>query len=97
MAQYSVQLRDRTFGKGYGFLSFAKNTGKNIDKNTMKNVSSKYSQKFLYHTEQSATVALKIDSIRTVHKTAEATGDLIGNKIAKKNYKKITTKFFRDS
>ena len=46
---------------------------------------------------KSAIVALKIDSIRTVHKTAEATGDLIGNKIAKKNYKKITTKFFRDS
>ena len=52
MARYSVQLSNRTFGKGYGFLSFAKNTGKNIDKNIMKNVSSKYSQKLLYHAKQ---------------------------------------------
>ena len=28
MTCYSVQPRDRTFGKGYGFLSFAKNTVK---------------------------------------------------------------------
>ena len=27
---YSVQPRDRIFVKGYGFLSFAKNMGKNI-------------------------------------------------------------------
>ena len=52
MARYSVQLRDRIFGKGYGFLSFAKNTGKSIDKNIMKKVSSKYSQKLLYHAKQ---------------------------------------------
>ena len=31
--RYSVQLRDGIFVKGYGFLSFAKNMGKNIDKN----------------------------------------------------------------
>ena len=29
MMPYSVQLRDRIFVKGYGFLSFAKNMGKN--------------------------------------------------------------------
>ena len=28
--RYSVQPRDRIFVKGYGFLSFAKNVGKNI-------------------------------------------------------------------
>ena len=28
--RYSVQPRDRIFVKGYGFLSFAKNMGKNI-------------------------------------------------------------------
>ena len=31
--RYSVQPRDRIFIKGYGFLSFAKNIGKNIGKN----------------------------------------------------------------
>ena len=45
MTRYSVQLRDRTFVKGYGFLSFARNMGKNIGKNISKNLSNKYSQK----------------------------------------------------
>ena len=31
--RYSVQPRDRVFVKGYGFLSFTKNMGKNIGKN----------------------------------------------------------------
>ena len=30
MMRYSVQLRDRMFLKGYGFLSSAKNIGENI-------------------------------------------------------------------
>ena len=29
MTRYSIQPRNRIFVKGYGFLSFAKNTGKN--------------------------------------------------------------------
>ena len=33
MTRYSVQPRDRVLVKGYGFLSFAKNMGKNISKN----------------------------------------------------------------
>ena len=40
MIRYSVQLRDRTFVKGYGFLSFANNMGKSISKNI-----SEYSKK----------------------------------------------------
>ena len=34
--RYSAQPRDRIFAKGYGFLSFAKNMGKNINKNITK-------------------------------------------------------------
>ena len=30
--RYSAERRDRIFVKGYGFLSFAKNIGKNIGK-----------------------------------------------------------------
>ena len=37
--RYSIESRDKRCVKGYGFLSFAKNIGKNI--------SSKYSQKLL--------------------------------------------------
>ena len=76
MTRYSVQPRDRIFVKGYRFLSFAKNVGKNIGKNISKNVSGKFSQKLLHHAKKSATDAPK--------KTAEATGGLIGNKIANK-------------
>ena len=60
--RYSVEPRDRIFVKAYGFLSFAKNKGENIGKKINKNLSSKYSQKFLDHTKQSATVALKTSS-----------------------------------
>ena len=89
MIRYSVQPRDRIFVKGYGFLSFAKNMAKNIGKNISKSLSGKYSpgmltmrQKLLDHAKQSATDALKTSSKRVIQKTAEATGDLIGNKIA---------------
>ena len=72
--QCSVQPRNQIFVKGYGCLSFAKNMDKNIGKSISKNVSGKYSQKLLDHAEQSATVHLKV--------IEEATGNLIGNKIA---------------
>ena len=49
MTCYSVQPRDRIFLKGYRFLSFARNIGKNIDKNNSKSLSSKYNQKLLDH------------------------------------------------
>ena len=41
-------------------------------------------QKLLDHAKQSATDAFKTTSKRVVQKAAEATGDLIGNNIAKK-------------
>ena len=41
-------------------------------------------QKRLDHTKKSATEALKTSSERVIQKTAEATGDLIYNKIANK-------------
>ena len=57
-------------------LSFAKNIGKNS--------SNKYSQKIIDTTKKSATNAIKTLSQQAIQKTAEATGDLIGNKIADK-------------
>ena len=88
MTCYSVQSRNRTFVKCYGILSFAKNMSKSIG----KNVSSKYSQHCLDRAKRSATDALKIASKRVIQKTAEATGDLIDNKIADK-----ITKILRNS
>ena len=84
MTRYSVQPRDRIFVKCDRFLSFAKNKGKNIGKNISKSLTSKYSLKHLDGAEQSAADALKTSSKRVIQKKAEATGDLIGNKIADK-------------
>ena len=58
--------------------------GRNIGKDISKNLSIKYSQKPLDHTKLFATDALKTASKRLVQKSAEATGDLLGNKIADK-------------
>ena len=74
--RYSTEPRDRIYVKGYGFLSFAKNMGKSL--------SNKYGQKRLDSTNKSTTDAIKTASKRAIQKTAEATSDLIGNKIVHK-------------
>ena len=79
--RYSIQPKNQILVKGYGFLSFSKNMDQNIGKNISKNLRGKYSQKFLDHTKKCATYALKTTS---EEKTAEANGDLIGNKISDK-------------
>ena len=74
--RYSIEPKDRIYVKGYGFLSFAKNIGKNL--------SNKYSQKLIDTAKKSTTDAIKTASKRAIQKSAEATGDLIGNKKADK-------------
>ena len=74
--RYSIELRDIIYVKGFGFLSFAKNIGKNL--------SNKYGQNNFYTAKKSTAGAIKTASKRAIQKTAEATGDLIGNKIADK-------------
>ena len=74
--RYSIEPRDRIYVKGYGFLSFAKNMAKSL--------SDKYSQKLLDSAKKSTTDAIKTASTRAIQKTAEVTGDLIGNNIAYK-------------
>ena len=49
-----------------------------------RNLSNKYGQKLLDSAKKSTTDAIKTDSKKAVQKTAEATGYLIGNKIADK-------------
>ena len=56
----------------------SKNTGENIT----KRLGGKYGQKLLDHAKQSKTDTFKTSSKRILQKTAEATSDLIGNKIA---------------
>ena len=87
----SVQPRDQIFVEGYGFFSFAKNTGKNIGKTTSKNLSGKYSQNILDHVKQSAKDAFKTASKKAIKKTKEEKDDFIGNKIADKITKVLKT------
>ena len=70
--RYSIEPRDICiYVKGYGFLSFAKNMSKSL--------SIKYGQK-LDSVKKSTTDAIKAASKTAIQKTAEATGNLIGNK-----------------
>ena len=48
---YSIESKERRYLKGYGFLSFAKNIGKNI--------SNEYSQNLVDSAKKSATDAIK--------------------------------------
>ena len=68
--RYSIEPKDRIYVKGYGFMSFAKNIG------------NKYSQKSFDTARESTTEAIETASKMGVQKIAEATGDLIGSKIA---------------
>ena len=56
-----------------------------MSKYFVKNISNilrgKYTRNLLHHAKQSATDEFKTDSKRVIQKKAEATGDLIGNKI----------------
>ena len=74
--RYSIEPRDRIYVKGYGFLSFAKNMGKHL--------SNKYGQKRLNSAKKSTKDAIKTVSKRAIQNSPEATGDLIGNKVADK-------------
>ena len=70
--RYSLKPRARIYVKRYGFMSFA------------RSMSNKYGKKLVDTAKKSATDAIKTASKRVIQKTAEATGDLIGNKIAVK-------------
>ena len=80
--RYSIEPWDRICVKGYGFLAFAKNMGKSL--------SNTYGQKLLDSAKKFTTDAIKTASKRVIQKRAEATGDLIGNKIADNKYFKMS-------
>ena len=70
--RYSAEPKHRKYVNGYCFLSFARTIW-----------TDKYKKKKLMDTVKKIDAA-KTTSKRVVQKTAEATGDLIGNKIADK-------------
>ena len=70
--RYSSEPRFRKYVKGYGFLQFARKFG------------DKDGKKLMDAATKTGIDAAKTASKRVVQKTAEATGDLIGSKIADK-------------
>ena len=60
--RYSIELRVRRYVKGYGFLPFARNTGKNI--------SNKYSQKLVDGATKSGVTKVAKDAVKTASKRA---------------------------
>ena len=69
---YSTEQRNRIYVKGSGFMSFS------------RSISNQYGKKLVDTAKKSATDAIKTASKRAIQKTAEATRDLIDNKIAHK-------------
>ena len=70
--RHSTEPRHRKYIKGYSFLSFARTFG------------DKYGKKLMDTATKTGIDAAKTASKRVVQKTAEATGDLMGNKIPDK-------------
>ena len=70
--RYSIEPKDRIYVKESGFLYLA------------KNMSNKNSQKLLDTAKKSTADAIKTASNRAIQKVAEATSDLIRNRIADK-------------
>ena len=66
--RYSHEPKYKKYVQGYGFLPFARTFG------------DKYGKKLMDTATKTGKDAAKIASKRVVQKTAEATGDLIGNK-----------------
>ena len=70
--RYSTEPRFRKYVRSYSFLSFGRKIG------------NKYGKKIMNTAAKTGIDAAKTGSKRVFQKTAEAAGDLIGNKIADK-------------
>ena len=89
--RHSLEPEYRKYVKGYGFLSFARNVGDKYGKKLMNtaiktgtNFNSKYGKKLTDTAIKTGKDFATIAGKKIVHKSAEVTGDLVGNKIADK-------------
>ena len=78
--RYSTESKGRKYVKGYGFLSFARNL-------VSSQAAKRARDTIVKQGKEAATRAGK----RAINKAAEATGDLVGQKIADKIVKKAST------
>ena len=93
--RYQTVPKYRKYVKGYGFSSFARTFGDKYGKKLMntttkkgindgKRFGDKYGKNLMHTAKKQGTNFAKTASKKIVQKSAEATRDLIGNKIADK-------------
>ena len=89
--RHSLEPEYRKYVKSYGFLSFARNFGDKYGKKLMNttiktgtNFNSKYGKRLTDTAIKTGKDFATIAGKKIVHKSAEATGDSVGNKIADK-------------
>ena len=86
--RYSLEPKHRKYVHGYGFLSFARKFGNKYGKkliNTGINTARKFSNsKYGKEIKKQGINFTRTAGERVLKKSAEATGNLIGNKIADK-------------
>ena len=87
--RYSLEPRYRRYVQGQGFMSFARNIGNKYGKKIFdksidvgKSMKKKYGKKILDNSLSTGKDFAKIAGKKVLTKSEEATGDMIGNKIA---------------
>ena len=83
--RYSLEPHYRRYVQGQGFMSFARNIGNKYGKKIFdvgKSMKKKYGKKILDNSLSAGKDFAKITGKKVLTKSAEAIGDLIGNKIA---------------
>ena len=97
--RYLLELHHRRYVQGQGFMSFAKNIGNNYGKkifdksiDVSKSMKKKYGKKILHNSSSAGKDFAKIAGKKVLTKIAEATANLIGNKIADRITKSTTNK-----
>ena len=82
--RYQADNKYRRYIPGYGFLSFARKFGNKYGKKCMDTAKNIYGKEIMDTAKKEGTNFAKIAGQNIIKKSAEATGDLIGNKIADK-------------
>ena len=83
--RYSLEPHYRRYVQGQGFMSFPRNIGNKYGKKIFdvgKSMKNKYGKKILDNSLSAGKDFTKIAGKKILTKSAETTGDLIGNKIA---------------
>ena len=97
--RYLLEPHYRRYVQGQGFMSFARNIGNKYGKkifDVSKSMKNKYGKKILDNSLSAGKDFAKIAGKKVLTKSAEATGDLIGNKIADRITKSARNKEQKD-